>query len=118
MRHWKLTATLVTGLALAACEVHPAPQSAPAPVPSPHTLPNRETQPQPVLTRFGDCGDDAPPCITYDDGTAGNGIYIVMPSHPPTLLTVCDVEDYPTNLPCVLKHQDPQDRWILLTPAS
>lgn len=118
MRHHRLTAALLLGLSLAACEVHPAPQSTPAlPTPTPSPSPNRETQPQPVEIRFPDCGDGDAPCVTYDDGDQGKGMYLIS-SYTPVFhgerINVCNAEDYPTNLPCVLRHQDPQDQWVTL----
>lgn len=118
MRRTILTAAAVvlTGASLAAC-TSPKAQPVAKPAPSPITFyPLREAQPQPVETRFPDCGDGDAPCVTYDDGDQGNGMYLVVGYNPyhAILMPTCDIEDYPTNMPCVLKHQDPQDRWITL----
>lgn len=117
MRHASLSAALLLGVALAACEDHPSPQPAP-PTPSP-TQTSRETQPQPVEFRLPDCGDGDAPCVTQDDGAEGPGMYLVTNYQPfkAILLPTCNAEDYPTNLPCVLKHQDRQGRWIILRSA-
>lgn len=124
MRHYRLTIAAVTGLAMGACGVHPASQS-PTPAPSPHatmTIPNRETQPEPIRFDFPDCGDDTPPCVTYDDGDQGNGLYMVTSYKPfkAKLYPTCDAEDYPTNLPCIWKHPDAKTgKWIaLIKPTS
>lgn len=120
MRHYRLTIAAVTGLAMGACGVHPAPQPPRHVVPSPHitvTSPSRETQPQPVEARFKDCGDGTPPCVTYDDAPAAPGMYLVLGTNPyrALLLQTCNAEDYPTNLPCVWKHPDAKTgEWITL----
>lgn len=123
MRAHRLTVATAAGLALAACGVHPAPQSSGS---SPHvtasptaspTYPGRETQPQPVEARFPDCGDGNAPCVTYDDGPQGNGMYLVTSYQPykATKIPTCDAEDYPTNMPCVWKHPDAKTgEWITL----
>lgn len=113
MRHHRLTAALVLGVSLAAC-TPPKAQPLAEPIPSP-SYPGRETQPQPVDTRFPDCGDSDAPCVTYDEGEMR-----LVGSYQPyayTALPHCDAEDYPTNMPCVLKHQDRRARWIVLTAA-
>lgn len=109
--------TLAASILLTGCE-RPKPMPLPDRNPSPGApTTNRETQPQPVEFRFPDCGDGTPPCVTYDDGPQGNGMYLVTGDRPykSILMPVCDAEDYPTNLPCVWKHPDAKTgEWITL----
>lgn len=111
MRNRTILATcLVAGLGLAGCTPTPRP-----------TFQGRETQPQPIEGRFHDCGDGDAPCVTYDDGSEGQGMYLVTSYQPfkATRLTVCDAEDYPTNMPCVWKDQDAKTgEWITLRSAK
>lgn len=113
MRRTILATCLVVGLT--GCTPPKAqPVAKPTPSPSSPTQ-GRETQPQPVDTRFHDCGDGDAPCVTFDEGEMR-----LVGSYQPyayTTLNRCDVEDYPTNMPCVLKNQDRSAQWIVLTAA-
>lgn len=117
MRRTILATCLVAGFGLAGCTPPKAqPVAVPTPSPSP-TSHSRETQPQPIEVRFLDCGDGDAPCVTYDDGSQGTGLYLVTSQQPfqATLMQACDAEDYPTNLPCVWKRQDAKTgEWITL----
>lgn len=101
-------ATLVAGLGLAAC-THSGEQTTP---PAPTITVQEVTQ---TVRYLPDCEDEqTTPCVTLDEGT-----WREVTSYQPYKfdpLAVCDVEDYPTNVPCVWKKQHAQSgKWIVYT---
>lgn len=104
---------LVLVLLLSGCGVT---DSKPQPTATVWNPPNRETQPQPIVSRYGDCEDmeGSTPCVTYDEGQ-----WRLVSSYDPysfTALVQCSAEDYPKIMPCVWKHKSTVDgMWLVYT---
>lgn len=108
-----VAATLASGLTLLGCGPKDGPHGTYVPTTPTQSLPQREQVTQ-TVRYLPDCEDEqTTPCVTYDEGE-WREVTGYKPYHFGTL-SVCDVEDYPTNTPCVWRKRYANGTWMVYT---